>query len=151
MVREKKACKQWYKSCITEDRQKYFEVKRTTNRCVRKTKGEYAEALYKKLNFREGESEIWRSAKRRMTYSKDMEHYYETKDEQARRLRRLLKITERWWAYFEKVSNIGNNHHTIMHTEAVEELMPLITKVLKAINKARNDKATGPNDIPSEF
>ena len=154
VIREKKrAYKEWHKSRTAEDQRKYSEAKRTAKACVRKAKRAYVEALYKKLDSREGEREIYRLAKRRMTASKDIEHYYEVKNEQGKRLRRPLEITERWRTYFEKMSNIENSHPAIMPEDAVEGPVPPITEeeVLRAINRTKHGKATGPDDIPSEF
>ena len=82
-----------------------------------------------------------------------MEHFCHIKDKLGKTLRRPQDITERWREHFEEISSSINSATAILAVDPVEGPVPPITpeEVWLAVTKTKNGKATGLDDIPSEF
>ncbi|VDM79223.1 unnamed protein product [Strongylus vulgaris] len=55
-------------------------MKHAANTCVKKAKKAYVEELYKKLESRDGERDIYRIARGRAESGKDVRHFYDVKE-----------------------------------------------------------------------
>jgi len=151
---KKQAYKNWQKTRLAEDRASYKEKKRAAKAAVREAKREDVAELYQSLDTPEGGRQlIYRIARARAAASKDMTHFAQMKDPQGRTLRRPEEIQERWRAHFEGISTKEFDHPPIPEDQPREGPVPPITRleVTRALSKMKRGKATGPDDISSEF
>lgn len=151
---KKKAYKQWQKTRSPEDRASYHESKRAAKIAVREAKRADIAELYQKLDTPEGGRQmLYRIARARASISKDMTQFAQVKDDQGRTLRRPKEIRERWRSHFEEISTKEFDHPPIPEEQPHQgPVAPITTsEVTNAIRKMKCGKATGPDDIPSEF
>ncbi|VDM78400.1 unnamed protein product [Strongylus vulgaris] len=107
--------------------------------CVKKAKKVYIEELYRKLESREGELDIYRIARGRAESAKDMKQFYHVNNtEYNREMADVLQINV-----------VTSADATIPPADPMIGPAPLKAAV-EAITKTKNDKASGPDDIPNE-
>nr|GFA08391.1 retrovirus-related Pol polyprotein LINE-1 [Tanacetum cinerariifolium] len=90
-------------SCATEER--YKEVKREAKKVVIRAKGKAYEDLYKRLDSKEGEKDIYKIAKAKERRNMDIGSMRFMKDEDRRSIVDEDAIRRRWMKYFSAIFN----------------------------------------------
>uniref|UniRef100_A0A914UMX3 Endonuclease/exonuclease/phosphatase domain-containing protein n=1 Tax=Plectus sambesii TaxID=2011161 RepID=A0A914UMX3_9BILA len=128
-------------------------VKEKAKKSVAAAKAERYKDLYKKLNTREGERDIYQLIRTRQQKTKDIEKFYGINDEKGVLITNRQQATERWRRYFEAISTQEFPHPPIPHADPVQgPVQPITTaEVEEALRRMKNGKATGPDDIATEL
>ncbi|KAI5720850.1 hypothetical protein M8J77_012470 [Diaphorina citri] len=150
--KKKEAKKKWDKSGRQEDKEEYKKANKETKRVVARAKARELNDLYDELDTPEGERNIYRIAKSREKAKKDFTHIKEVKDKDGKVLKSEKEIKERWKDYFNTLMNEENprivcergkeNQGVVMDIEREE--------VVAVLKRMKNNKATGPDEIPIE-
>ena len=94
-----------------------------------------------------------RMEKEREKNSKDIHQLKVIKDEEERVLMEDFKLLERWREYYQKLMNEENPRHGRNEQQAVGGVdITYITSayIEMALRNMKNDKATGPDNLPVE-
>ncbi|GJW75403.1 putative pre-mRNA-processing factor 6-like [Tanacetum coccineum] len=139
----------------TEER--YKEAKREAKKAVARAKDKAYEDLYKRLDSKEGENDIYRIAKARQRRKMDLGSVRFIKDEDGRSIVNEDAIRRRWKEYFfalfngqrrgrtEDVDSIGAIPQNNCYCSRIRH-----TEVKEALRKMGRNKAVGPDEIPIE-
>jgi hypothetical protein len=105
-INEKEEC---YK-CLHHNRgdkniQKYKETRRNTKKTVTEARGQAYTDLYKKLDTKKDENDVYKMAKLRERKTRDFNQVKYIKDEADRLLVKDEEIKNRWREYFDKLFN----------------------------------------------
>ncbi|XGW22799.1 hypothetical protein V3C99_005206, partial [Haemonchus contortus] len=153
VVREKKlAYKRWQKTRALEDLAAYKTSKRLAKAAVAKAKNIEMDALYEKLDSREGEKFVFRLAKARHRATQDIRVVKAVRNSEGAILRKPGEVRRRWKEYFDRLLNEEFARENSSHSEATAGPIKLWTEdeVRKAIGKMKVGKATGPDGVPIE-
>ncbi|GJU36052.1 ubiquinol oxidase, mitochondrial-like protein [Tanacetum coccineum] len=139
----------------TEER--YKEAKREAKKAVARAKDKAYEDLYKRLDSKEGENDIYRIAKARQRRKMDLGSVRFIKDEDGRSIVNEDAIRRRWKEYFsalfngqrrgrtEDVDSIGAIPQNNCYCSRIRH-----AEVKEALRKMGRNKAVGPDEIPIE-
>ncbi|KAK3513292.1 hypothetical protein QTP70_009791 [Hemibagrus guttatus] len=136
-----------------ENRQEYKQSQRRVKREVSKAKQKAYDELYTRLDTREGEKDLYRSARQRDRDGKDVQQVRVIKDRDGRVLTSEESVHRRWKEYFEELMNEENERERrVEGVNSVEQKVDKIRKdeVRKALKRIKSGKAVGPDDIPVE-
>ena len=150
-IKEKKAAfKVWRQTNDADDLQRYRTLKSAAKREVAKAKANHYNDLYDQLGSRDGERMIYRLCQTRDRATKELGHVMQIKDTQGTLLQDPTAVLSRWKEHYARTCNEENPHPPIPISATVPGPVPRITahEVMKAIRKMKNEKATGPDDIP---
>ena len=115
--------------------------------------------MYRKLDTKEGEQDIYRLAKTRAKKCKDIDTVKFIKGEDGQTLLGENDIKDRWEVYFQNLFNQGRPESTITETGGEERIqgrqgndIRIISKeeVKEALRKMGRAKAVGTDQIPIE-
>ena len=85
--------------------ERYKEAKRETKKAVSEAKAKVFEELYRRLDTKEGEKELFKLAKARDRRTNDLNQIKCIKDEDEKVLVKDEEIKEHWKSYFYKLFN----------------------------------------------
>ncbi|GJT07059.1 retrovirus-related pol polyprotein LINE-1, partial [Tanacetum coccineum] len=137
--------------------ERYKEAKREAKKAVARAKEKAYEYLYKRLDSKEGENDIYRKAKARDRRKRDLKNVRFIKDGDGRTIVNEDAIRRRWKEYFfdlfngqrsgrtEEVDSIGTNPQYNCYCSRIRH-----TEVKEALWKMGRNKAVGPDEIPIE-
>ncbi|KAJ7959944.1 Retrovirus-related Pol polyprotein LINE-1 [Quillaja saponaria] len=156
-IKAKKECYKRLHKCRNEDNYKCFrQARKDAKKAIREARGKACEGLYQKLETKDGEKDIYRIAKQRERRTKDLIRIKCIKDEADRVLVKEDEINERWQTYFDTLFNeesrgdFGDLDVTFDDTNRRFVRRIRAQEVKEAMNKMKNGKALGPDDIPIE-
>ena len=149
---KKEAFKQWRQTRTQQDKDTYNLRKKEAKIQVAKAKQEHFEDLYRRLETRQGESEIYRIAKARHAKTRDIGNVRIVKAADGRVLYEDKDIMDRWREHYKEISTTEFPHPQIPRGTPNFRPVPVITEmeVRVAVNKMKIGKCTGPDDIPAE-
>ena len=153
-IREKRmAKKKWDRLGDNKSKQQYKESSRKTKQEVAKAKDEACDELYKRLNTKEGEKDLYRLARQKNRAEKDVQQVRAIKDADGEVLTNEESVLRRWKEYFEKLMNEENVRESRL--DSVEKVNRKVRKISKdevrsAMKRMKSGKAVGPDDIPVE-
>ncbi|XGW34176.1 hypothetical protein V3C99_018193 [Haemonchus contortus] len=153
VVREKKlAYKRWQKTRALENLAAYKTSKRLAKAAVAKANKMEMDALYGKLDSREGEKFVFRLAKARNRATQDIGVVKSVRNSEGAILRKPGEVRRRWKEYFDRLLNEEFARGNSSHLEATAGPIKLWTEdeVRIAIGKMKVGKATGPDGVPIE-
>jgi hypothetical protein len=105
-INEKKECyKRLHHNRSDENIQKYKEARRNAKKAVSEAGGRAYTELYRKLDTKEGENDVYKMTKLRERKTRDFNEVKCIKDEADRLLVKDKKIKNRWREYFDKLFN----------------------------------------------
>ncbi|KAJ8375265.1 hypothetical protein SKAU_G00058450 [Synaphobranchus kaupii] len=151
--RKRLAKKKWDSQGDEESRQVYTEKRREAKREVAKAKERAFSELYKRLDTKEGEKELFRLARQRDQAGKDVQQVRVIKDRDGKVLTSEDSVMRRWKEYFEELMNEENERERRTdNVEIVNQEVQEISKeeVRAAMRRMKSGKAVGPDDIPVE-
>ncbi|KAI5106486.1 hypothetical protein C0J45_4183, partial [Silurus meridionalis] len=153
-IRRKRLAKQkWDRQRDEKSRQEYKERRQQVKRDVAKAKEKAYEELYKRLDTKEGEKELYRLARQRDRAGKDVLQVRAVKDGEGNVLTSEESVLRRGREYFEQLMNEENHRERRLEdVELVKQDVDRISKeeVRAAIKRMKNGKSVGPDDIPVE-
>uniref|UniRef100_A0A914WD71 Reverse transcriptase domain-containing protein n=1 Tax=Plectus sambesii TaxID=2011161 RepID=A0A914WD71_9BILA len=149
---KKATFQQWRKSRAASDWQEYRRLKSSAKRAVAAAKSAYHADLYEKLKTPEGANRIYQLANSRHRASQDIDQVTNIRGANHQMLQDPTAIRRRWRDYFDKISNDEFQHPPIPSTDPVLRPVAPITpaEVSNALEKMKNGKATGLDDVPAE-
>ncbi|KAF7710733.1 hypothetical protein HF521_009605, partial [Silurus meridionalis] len=128
-------------------------MRQQVKRDVAKAKEKAYEELYKRLDTKEGEKDLYRLARQRDRAGKDVLQVRAIKDGEGNVLTSEESVLRRWREYFEQLMNEENHRERRLDdVELVKQDVDRISKeeVRAAIKRMKNGKSVGPDDIPVE-
>jgi hypothetical protein len=123
---------------------------------VSEVKGQMYDELYQRLGTKEGE-DIYRIGKSRERKMKDIIQVKCIKDETKRLLTKDEDIKNRWWEYFNKLSNKDSGSSSIELDISSDDLNRQFVRMIQefevkdALKRMKGDKAMGSDGIPIEM
>ena len=135
-----------------EDGETYRIAKKEAKAAVARARQESVEEAYKELETREGEKKIFKIAEARNKATKDITHIRQIKNEEGAIMCSSPDIQSRWKQYFERLLNEENER--LIRGEGVPNYG--LTREIEreevkwALNRMKDGKATGPDEIPAE-
>ena len=109
-IRNKKTCYKPVYQCNSEENLKnYKEAKKVAKRAISEARSKAYENLYKRLDTKDGERDIYKLAKARERKIRDLNQMKCIKDENQNVLVNEGVIKERWKEYFAKLFNDGGD------------------------------------------
>ena len=153
VLKEKKELKKrWEQTRLQADRVEYQRKKKEAKRSVAVARAEAASELYEELETVEGQKKIYTIAKYMNKATKDISHVKQIKDESGAVLRDEERVRERWKEYFENFLNEEYPREQHQKGTPNQGLTIGVTRaeVESALKKMKNNKATGPDEIPVE-
>ena len=151
VLKEKKEFKKrWEQTRLQVDRIEYQRKKKEAKRAVEVTRAEAASELYEELETVEGQKKIYGIAKYRNKATKDISHVKQMRDGSGAVLRDEERVRERWKEYFENLLNEEYPREQHQNGTPNQGLTVGVTRVEveSAFRKMKNNKATGPDEIP---
>ncbi|KAF7705380.1 hypothetical protein C0J45_6915 [Silurus meridionalis] len=125
--------------------------KKRRRRDVAKAKEKAYEELYKRLDTKEGEKDLYRLARQRNQAEKDVLQVRAIKDGDGNVLTSEESVLRRWREYFEQLMNEENERKRRLDgVEMVKQEVDRISKeeVRAVIKRMKSGKLVGPDDIP---
>ena len=155
VVKEKRnALKRWKQTGSVIDREEYRRCSKIARKVIGRETYNAVEKLYEELETKEGENNIYRLAAARDRKTKDIGNMYTVKNEDSAVLYKEDEIKARWKRYFEALFNEENLRNDMggIEIDTTEGPLPCVTErdVRAALKKMKNNKATGPDQIPGE-
>ncbi|XP_063540093.1 craniofacial development protein 2-like [Cydia strobilella] len=152
LVEKKHAFKVWQNTGLDCDRVTYKILKKKVKKVVATTKASAQNNFYKKLEDAATGTEIFKLAKYRNNVTKDIKHNKYIKDNSGKLLTSDGDINGRWFEYYHQLLNEEFPHNKL--TPLLPILGPVqdisVTETKIALTKMKNNKATGPDEIPIE-
>ena len=144
--------KRWEQTRLQADRVEYQGKKKEAKKAVAVARAEPASELYEELETVEGQKKIYRIAEYRNKATKDISHVKQMKDGSGAVLRDEERVKERWKEYFENLLNEEYPREQHQNGTPNQGLTIGVTRaeVESALRKMKNNKATGPDEIPVE-
>jgi hypothetical protein len=135
-----------------ENIQKYKEARRNTKKAVSEAKGQAYAELYRKLDMKNDENDVYKMIKIREKKTRDFNQVKCIKDEADRLLMNDDEIKNRWREYFNKLFNDESEKITIELDDSVDTNMRFFrriqeSEVKKYLKKMKTCKTLGPDDI----
>ncbi|XP_061661528.1 uncharacterized protein LOC133492816 [Syngnathoides biaculeatus] len=146
--RKRLSKKKWDTERTEERRKEYIEMRRRA-----KAKQEAYKDMHTRLDTKEGEKDLYRLARQRARDGKDVQQVRVIKDRDGNVLTGASSVLNRWKKYFEKLMNEENEREGRVEEASVKDHeVAMITKgeVRKALQRMKNGKAVGPDDIQLE-
>ena len=142
---KKKAKKAW--DTIRDDASKlaYKTARMQAKREVAKARNKAYEELYKKMETKEGENEVFKIAKQRNRQSKDVQQVKVIKSKTGEILMEEEKVQQRWKEYFDNLLN-----HENPRERRERDVEDISGEVRIELRKMKKGKAQRPDDIPVE-
>ena len=153
VLKEKKELKKrWEQTRLQADRVEYQRKKKEAKRAVAVARAEAASELYEELETVEGQKKIYTKSKYRNKATKDISHVKQMKDGSGAVLRDEERVKKRWKEYFENLLNEEYPREQHQNGTPNQGLTIGVTRaeVECALRKMKNNKATGPDEIPVE-
>ncbi|KYO46084.1 hypothetical protein Y1Q_0021660 [Alligator mississippiensis] len=126
--------------------------RKRAKKTIAKVKNAAMDDLYHRLETKGGQKEVYKIAKRRKRLTRDVMHVRLIKDESGRLLTNEEEIKNKWKKYFEDLMNKKNQRS--LRASATENQSMVtdinIMEVKRGLNKMKNGKPTGPDEIPVE-
>jgi hypothetical protein len=131
------------------------QARRNAKKAVSEARGQAYTELYRKLDTKEGENDIYQMAKLRERKTKNFNQVKCIKDEADRPLVKDEKIKNRWREYFDNLFNDESEKTTIELDDSIDTNKRFVrriqeSEVKEALNKMKTGKTLGPADIPIE-
>ena len=127
--KEKKEAKKAWDKIIDENTKKIYKKKSKAKKAVAMAKGRVYDDLYARLETKEGEKELYRSARQRDRAGKDVQHVRVINDKNSNVMVNLEAVLERRKEYFEKLMNEENNRKSrTEEPEVVNEEVNCVSK-----------------------
>ena len=146
-IKEKKEAKKaWDKRRDENTKKIYKEKKSKAKKAVVMVKGHAYDNLYKGLETKEGEKELYRLARQRDRAGKDVQHVRVIKDENSNEMVNLEAVLRRWKEYFEKLMNKENDREPrTEEAEVVNKEVNCVSReeVKNALRRMKKGKAVG--------
>ena len=145
-IKEKKEAKKaWNKIRGENTKKMYKEKKSKANKAVTMAKGHAYDNLYARLETKEGEKELYRSARQRNRAGKDVQHVRVIEDENGNVMVNSEAVLKRWKEYFEKLMNDENDRKPrIEEAEVVNEEVNCVSREVKnALRRIKKVKRLG--------
>jgi hypothetical protein len=122
---------------------------------VREARGQAYTELYRKLDTKEGENDVYKMAKLREMKTRDFNQVKCIKDEIDRLLVNDDEIKNRLREYFDKLFNDESEKTAIELDNSIDTNKRFVqriqeSEVKEALKKMKIGKALGPDDIPIE-
>jgi hypothetical protein len=155
-VTYKKECyKRLHHNKSDENIQKYKEARRNVKKAVSEASGQTYTELYRKLDMKDDENDVYKMAKLRERKTRDFHQVKCIKDEADRLLVKDEEIKNRWRAYFDKLFNDESEKTTIELDDSIDTNKRFVrriqeSEVKETLKKMKIGKALGPDDIPIE-
>jgi uncharacterized membrane protein YheB (UPF0754 family) len=122
---------------------------------VSEAKGQAYTELYRKLDTKNGENDVYKMAKLRERKTRDFHQVKCIKDEADRLLVKDEEIKNRWRACFDKQFNDESEKIAIELDDSIDTNRRFVrriqeSKVKEDLKKMKTGKTLGPDDIPIE-
>ncbi|KAM1231943.1 hypothetical protein ACFX2G_042792 [Malus domestica] len=155
---KKECCKALYKDRTDENGERYRKAKQEAKKAVREAKLAAYDDMYKRLDTKEGELDIYKLARAREKKTMDLNQVRCIKDEDGKVLATENAVKDRWRGYFHNLFNEGHERSAslgeLRNSEECRNysFYRRIRKeeVVVALKKMKHRKAVGPDDIPIE-
>jgi hypothetical protein len=156
-ISEKKECyKRLHHNMSDENIQKYKEARRNAKKIVSEARVQTYTELYRKLDTKQGENDVYKMAKLRERKTRDFNQVKCIKDETDRLLVKDDEIKNRWKEYFDNLFNDESEKTAIELDDSVDDTNRRFvrriheSKVKEILKKMKTGKALRPDDIPIE-
>ena len=153
-IRKKRlAKKRWDIQRDEESKQEYKEMRREAKREVAKAKSKAYDELYKGLDTKEGEKTLYRLARQRHQAGKDVQQVRMMKDKDGNVMSDEESVLRMWKEYYMGLMNEENEREIReIDGERVNLEVDSVSKeeVMENMQRMKNGKAVGPDDIPVE-
>jgi hypothetical protein len=131
------------------------KLEETQKKTVSEARGQAYTELYRKLDTKEGENDVYKMAKLRERKTRDFHQVKCIKDDADRLLVKDEEIKNKWRAYFDKPFNDESEKTAIELDDSIDTNRRFVrriqeSEVKEALKKMKTGKALGPNDIPIE-
>nr|CBL94163.1 putative RNA-directed DNA polymerase (Reverse transcriptase) [Malus domestica] len=155
---KKECCKALYKDRTDENGERYRKAKQEAKKAVREAKLAAYDDMYKRLDTKEGELDIYKLARAREKKTRDLNQVRCIKDEDGKVLATENAVKDKWRGYFHNLFNEGHERSASLGELSNSEecrnysFYRRIRKeeVVVALKKMKHRKAVGPDDIPIE-
>ncbi|KAM2086833.1 hypothetical protein ACFX1R_024332 [Malus domestica] len=155
---KKECCKALYKDRTDENGERYRKAKQEAKKAVREAKLAAYDDMYKRLDTKEGELDIYKLARAREKKTKDLNQVRCIKDEDGKVLATENAVKDRWKGYFHNLFNEGHERSASLGELSNSKECrnySFYRRVRKeevgvALKKMKHRKAVGPYDIPIE-
>ncbi|KAM2399376.1 hypothetical protein ACFXTH_035947 [Malus domestica] len=155
---KKECCKALYKDRTDENGERYRKAKQEAKKAVREAKLVVYDDMYKRLDTKEGELDIYKLARAREKKTRDLNQVRCIKDEDGKVLATENAVKDRWKGYFHNLFNEGHERSASLGELSNSEecrnysFYRRIRKeeVVVALKKMKHRKTVGPDDIPIE-
>ena len=153
-IRKKRlAKKRWDIQRDEESKQDYKEMRREAKKEVAKAKSKAYDELYEGLDTKEGEKTLYRLARQRHQAGKDVQQVRMMKDKDGNVMTDEESVLRMWKEYYMGLMNEENERERReFDGERVNLEVESVSKeeVMENIQRMKNGKAVGPDDIPVE-
>ena len=153
-IRKKRlAKKRWDIQRDEESKQEYKEMRREAKKEVAKAKSKAYDELYEGLDTKEGEKTLYRLARQRHQAGKDVQQVRMMKDKDGNVMTDGESVLRMWKEYYMGLMNEENERERReIDGERVNLEVESISKeeVMENMQRMKNGKAVGPDDIPVE-
>ena len=153
-IRKKRlAKKRWDIPRDEESKQEYKEMRREAKKEVAKAKSKAYDELYEGLDTKEGEKTLYRLARQRHQAGKDVQQVRMMKDKDGNVTTDDESVLRMWKEYYMGLMNEENERERReIDGERVNLEVESVSKeeVMENMQRMKNGKAVGPDDIPVE-
>ena len=153
-IRKKRlAKKRWDIQRDEESKQEYKEMRREAKKEVAKAKSKAYDELYEGLDTKEGEKTLYRLARQRHQAGKDVQQVRMMKDKDGNVMTDEDSVLRMWKEYYMGLMNEENERERReIDGERVNLEVESVSKeeVMENMQRMKNGKAVGPDDIPVE-
>ena len=153
-IRKKRlAKKRWDIQRDEESKQEYKEMRREAKKEVAKAKSKAYDELYEGLDTKEGEKTLYRLARQRHQAGKDVQQVRMMKDKDGNVMTDEESVLRMWKEYYMGLMNEENERERReIDGERVNLEVESVSKeeVMENMQRMKNGKAVGPDDIPVE-
>ena len=147
------AKKRWDIQRDEESKQEYKEMRREAKKEVAKAKSKAYDELYEGLDTKEGEKTLYRLARQRHQAGKDVQQVRMMKDKDGNVVTDEESVLRMWKEYYMGLMNEENERERReIDGERVNLEVESVSKeeVMENMQRMKNGKAVGPDDIPVE-
>ncbi|KAM1273924.1 hypothetical protein ACFX2H_023755 [Malus domestica] len=111
---KKECCKILYKDKTDENGERYRRAKQEAKKAVREANLAAYDDMYKRLDTKEGELDIYKLARAREKKTRDLNEVRCIKDEDGKVLATENVVKDRWRGYFHNLFNEGHERSTFL-------------------------------------
>ena len=136
-----------------ESKLEYKEMRREAKKEVAKAKNNACDELYQELDYKEGESILYRLARQKHQEGKDVQQVRMMKDKDGKVMTDEESVLRIWKEYYKGLMNEENEREKENDGDRVNLEVEKISKeeVRENMKRMKNRKAVGQDDIPVEF